>query len=107
MNPPLFLRPEAERDIAGAYRWYEERRSGLGEEFLGCLEAAFETIRRNPTLPRRVHREVRRVLVRRFPYGVHYVVEAERLVVLAVFHGRRDPEVWESRAGSDASGQEK
>jgi plasmid stabilization system protein ParE len=37
------------------------------------------------------------VLTRRFPYGLFYVVEAERIVVLAVFHGRRDPKAVRRR----------
>jgi plasmid stabilization system protein ParE len=36
--------------------------------------------------------------VRRFPYSVFYRVEADRIVVLAVFHGRRNPRIWQARA---------
>jgi plasmid stabilization system protein ParE len=41
---------------------------------------------------------VRCALVRRFPYAVYYRVEPERIVVIAVFHTKRDPGVWQSRA---------
>lgn len=100
MSTPILLLPEAEQDVAAALRWYEERRRGLGHEFLGCLDAAFQKIQRNPALPQKVHRDVRRVLVRRFPYGVHYILAQEAIVVVAVFHGRRDPTAWMRRRAS-------
>ena len=87
----VVFRPEAERELADAYAWYEEQRPGLGEEFLACVEAALAQARRNPRLYQPVHRNVRRVLTRRFPYGIFYLVEEQRLVIVAVFHGRRDP----------------
>jgi plasmid stabilization system protein ParE len=37
-------------------------------------------------------------LVRRFPYAVYYRVERERIAVVAVHHGKRDPSPWQSRA---------
>jgi plasmid stabilization system protein ParE len=40
---------------------------------------------------------VRRGLVRRFPYGVFYVVTDDAIVILAVFHASRDPAGWRSR----------
>ena len=87
----IVFRPEARADVIDAYRWYEGKRAGLGEEFLLVLDAALEQIRRGPESHRVVHRNVRRALTRRFPYGVFYIAEPERIVVLAVFHGRRDP----------------
>jgi toxin ParE1/3/4 len=57
----------------------------------------FRRIQANPNQYPVVHRNVRRALVRRFPYGVFYVVEGQRIVVLAVFHGSRDPSQWKSR----------
>ena len=44
----LIFAPEAEQDMAEAYDWYERRRTGLGEEFFGCIEAAVETLVRKP-----------------------------------------------------------
>jgi plasmid stabilization system protein ParE len=33
----------------------------------------------------------RRAGVRRFPYGLFFLVEETRIVVIACFHGRRNP----------------
>lgn len=44
--------------------------------------------------------EVRKALVRPFPYSVIYRIQGGRVVVLAVFHNKRDPKIWQSRAES-------
>ena len=41
--------------------------------------------------------EVRRALLRRFPYAVYFIVDDASVIVLACLHVRRDPSVWESR----------
>jgi len=51
MAAKLVVAPEAELDLADAYVWYESRRIGLGEEFLGSVDAAIERICRPPDLP--------------------------------------------------------
>ncbi len=95
--PEVIFRPEARDDLSRAYRWYEDRSPGLGEELLRVVEAAIEQIRRAPSMFPVVHRDVRRVLTRRFPYAVFYRDEPGRIVILAVFHGSRDPRVVRKR----------
>jgi len=97
MRYSLVIQPEAEADLDEAYRWYEEQRSGLGSEFIECVEAVFDRIAARPELHAVVYRNVRQTLVRRFPYVVCYVFEENRVDVLAVFHGQRDPIIWKSR----------
>jgi plasmid stabilization system protein ParE len=98
MSYTFTIRPEAEADLADAKRWYDGRREGLGADFLLCIEGALENIRRNPAIYPVVYKDVRRATVRRFPYGVFYRVVGQRIIVLGVFHGRRDPRLWQSRA---------
>ncbi len=98
MSLPLIVNPEAEEDLAQAKAWYDGQRQGLGEEFLLCVEEAFEGIRRMPTAHNKVFQELRRALIRRFPYAVFYRVDDEQITVVAVYHSRRDPRGWQSRA---------
>ena len=44
MGANLVVAPEAELDLTEAYIWYEARRVGLGEEFLGSVDACLERI---------------------------------------------------------------
>lgn len=90
----LVFAPEAEQDLAEAYDWYEERRPGLGDEFLGCVEAALEGLARKPLMYPKVHKDFRRVLVRRFPYSIIFEVAESEVHIFAVFHSSKDPEKW-------------
>ena len=72
MAVELRLAPEVELDLTEAYDWYEQRRTGLGEEFIGCIDVCLRQIRRAPDRYPMVHATYRRALVRRFPYAVYY-----------------------------------
>jgi plasmid stabilization system protein ParE len=94
MALPVVYRRKVGRDLAGGYRWYNGQRDGLGDEFLAAIDVALHTIERFPDIYARVHGEVRRAVVSRFPYAVFYRIEPRRVVVLAVIHTARDPQVW-------------
>ncbi|MBC8067340.1 MAG: type II toxin-antitoxin system RelE/ParE family toxin [Deltaproteobacteria bacterium] len=87
----LVLTAEARLDALEAYRFYEERRPGLGTAFRDHLDVAVATIRRDPERWPVVYRDLRRKLVARFPYSVFYRVHPRRILVVAVMHARRNP----------------
>ena len=94
---PLELRPEAAADIEQAALWYEGKRPGYGSEFLSAINEALALIQNHPEGFPRVYRGLRRVLLRRFPYGLYYRSASERTVVVACMHGRRAPRRWKKR----------
>jgi plasmid stabilization system protein ParE len=91
------LRPEAEADIEDAARWYEHRSSGLGGEFLDVIRPALQTLGREPDLYPRIHADIRRCVVRRFPFAVFYTRDDDGIVGFAAMHMRRDPGRWQER----------
>jgi plasmid stabilization system protein ParE len=93
----LVVAPEAEQDITEAYVWYDGRRAGLGEEFLGSVDACMESIRRHPEMYPVVYESYRRSLIRRFPYAVFYEHTNGKITIYAVFHTARDPVKWRQR----------
>ena len=97
MSRRLIIRPEAETEMAEAFDWYEDRVPGLGSDFLLSVDAVIHAILRHPQRHPRVHRVVRRTLIRRFPYEVFFVEDEERVVVLSVFHAKRNPKRWQER----------
>ena len=97
MTADFIFVPEAELDISDAYGWYEERRSGLGEEFLSCIDACVQRICRAPEMHAKIHEEYRRALVRRFPYAVFYEYTNTTVTVYCIFHTSREPEKWRKR----------
>lgn len=98
MTRQLIVRREAEADIAEAFDWYSERRQGLGDEFLVEVDELLAKIIENPSRFSVVYRDVRRGLLRRFPYKVFFHLLDNKVVVIAVVHVRRHPSVWQRRA---------
>jgi plasmid stabilization system protein ParE len=97
MNLPVILSPMADREFVEAAAWYE-REAGLGGAFIGQVQDALERIGRMPEMYATIHRDIRRARVHRFPYSVLFRVLPDRIEVIAVFHDKRNPKAWQSRA---------
>ena len=97
MSYPIILGSQAVEDMRQAVAWYEDSRPGLGDEFIDEVAATLERISESPLVFRKVHGDTRRAILRRFPYGVYFRLLDEKVLVQAVFHGRRDPRRWQSR----------
>jgi putative addiction module component (TIGR02574 family) len=93
----LCLREEARTDLAEAFHWYETRRAGLGSEFLQSVRLTLSLIERNPAIYPIAVDDIRKAPLKRFPYITYYVVTDDQISVLAVMHGRRDPQRWQER----------
>ncbi len=97
MTPRLLLEPEAEAEFLEAGRWYTERNPAIAAAFRVSVERTLEAVERSPEQFPIALRDIRKALVRRFPYVVYYVVLSDVISVIAIIHGRRDPGVWQAR----------
>ena len=91
--------PAAEKEFYQAIDYYEEIESGLGYDF--ALEV-YATIQRSIGYPEAwpvLQGELRRSLVRRFPYGIIYAITENELYILAVMNLHRHPDYWKKREG--------
>lgn len=98
MSLPIVLRPEAQDDLLEARDWYDQQRAGLGNAFAAAVEQTLARIESMPELYGVALKDVRRGPLRRFPYVVYYRVLADRIEVIAVLHGSRNPRIWQNRA---------
>ena len=98
MTLEVVFRPAARAEFDGGALWYEDREPGLGAQFVAEIDHAVDPAAKYPDRYPIKHNEIRCVRVRRFPYSVFYIAEAEQIVVLAIFHASRDPAVWQARA---------
>ena len=98
MSLPLVIRRKARIEFDEAFDWYERQHQGLGIEFAARVQAVFDSITAMPEMHAPVYRDARKALARPFPYSVIYRISGNRVVVLAVFHNKRDPGLWQSRA---------
>lgn len=96
----LVVQPEAEADIVSAAVWYDRRSKLVRQKFLQTLEATLAAIEQNPNSYQRIRGEVRRVMLRGFPYALLYVASGQDVNVLACFHCSRSPRRWQDRLRS-------
>jgi plasmid stabilization system protein ParE len=98
MSLPVVYLPEAEDDIDAAYHSYENKRDGLGDEFLEALRQVVDRIRDHPQLYGAFRSDIRAAPLRRFPYVVYYRDRGTDILVIAVQPGRRSSRSWQGRA---------
>jgi plasmid stabilization system protein ParE len=91
------FRRVARDDVREIRRWYEEQRPGLGAAFIQSLEVCVAQIERTPEIWPRVDGDTRRGRLRRFPYVLYYELHGDDILILAVWHSRRDPSGWRAR----------
>ena len=76
---------------------YERERAGLGFHFEARVNTVFTRLLDNPFQFPEIEEGARRALVRDFPYGVFFTMDADILTVLAVLHLHRHPDTWKRR----------
>lgn len=95
---PLSISPLAEREIQEAARFYEGRSAGLGAAFLEIVERALVEVHGSPYRFQVLFGDLRRALLKRFPYGVFFRIQPNRIRVMAVMHLSRNPaRLWGRR----------
>lgn len=98
MSYRVVVRRIAQEEFDDAFDWYEKQQKGLGVQFADRVRETFTQISARPEIHPTVLRDVRRALVRRFPYSVIYRLRNDCVIVLGVFHHRRDPRRWQGRS---------
>lgn len=81
---------EAELDLLDGYHFYQNQSDGLGDYFLENLLADFESLR----VSGGVHGQrfgYYRMLSKRFPFAIYYLVENRTVRIHAVLDCRRNP----------------
>lgn len=85
----IIVRREAQLEVQEAFQYYQDKSEGLGFEFMRSLDAALQSIKRNPFAYQEIYKEAHRILLRKFPYAVFYIVEETKIIVVACFHQKR------------------
>lgn len=94
----IVFRASADAQLVAAKAWYDQQRHGLGDEFARSLESAINRVARNPFAAPVVYQDVRRVLLKRFPYSVFYTSDGDNLLVLSCLHTRRAAVEWSNNS---------
>jgi plasmid stabilization system protein ParE len=86
--------PPAAREVREAARYYEEKVPGLGFEFIAELRSALRRILSHPQAWCPLDEEFRRCRTARFPYGMIYTIEDDKILIVSVMHLHRHPDAW-------------
>lgn len=97
MSRSLVFRRQARQEFDAAGDWYERERPGLGQAFLAEVERVLQCVVSSPDTFPEVLEGIRKAVIKRFPYCLYFRVRGETIVVLAVFHGARNPAAWRTR----------
>jgi len=95
--PRISFHRLAERELNDALHYYEFESPGLGAAFLDAVEKACVSIQEHPDSGIIVLGNIRRRLIRRFPYALLYSIRSNRIRVLAVMNLKRRPMYWAAR----------
>ena len=93
------LSDEAIADYENAVAWYEDQKPGLGYDFTVRLADVFESLESDPEAQRFIYENRRFAFVRQFPFKVYFLVDDpnQRVVIFAILHNKRDPQIWKKR----------
>ena len=97
MTLPIVWLPEADAELKEALARYESILPELAKRFADAVADTMEKVAVAPLQYAVIEKERRRAGVRRFPYGIFFLVKETRIVVIACFHGRRNPRHWQLR----------
>jgi toxin ParE1/3/4 len=92
------IHSEAIEELDAAISYYEERKVGLGLDFLAEVEQTLGKIQQNPNLGAAYKvAGLRRYVIQRFPFLIFYKEFEEFIWIVAIAHGKRRPDYWRRR----------
>lgn len=93
----LHLSDDAESDLEFSYSFYYEENPKVADIFFIRINKSFESIKSDPYSYPIVYKNVRKFIVKKFPFVVYYQIVESAIKVIAIFHTSRNPEIWNDR----------
>lgn len=93
-----YFHPEALHEYAEATQHYAEISPSLAGAFVAQIENGISQLLLHPQAWSPVEEDVRRYLIKRFPFGIYYTVEENNSIIIqAIMHLSRKPDYWKTR----------
>ncbi len=93
----FIFHPEALSEYEQATIYYSKISKQLAVSFIDCIEMGIKKILEYPGGWQTIEEDVRRLLIKRFPFGIYYTIESDHVLIVAVMHMSREPEYWIER----------
>lgn len=94
----LQIRTLAKNDIQEIVDYYDSISPKLADKFLQQLFSAFDLLLANPQLFQLKYRATRVLYLKTYPFGIHYRIDENEVIILAVIHTSRNPKTWKERS---------
>ncbi len=87
----------ARKEFLEAVSYYDSKEPSLGDEFADEVWDTISRIASHPSAWQPLSSRTRRCLTRSFPYAVIYRAQANSILIIAVMHQKRHPDIWRGR----------
>lgn len=94
MKYSLVVSQRAQLQVEKATQWFFEQTPGVEIKFLIDLEIAMDYIQKNPFKCQLRYKTIRIIFLKKFDFGIHYIVENQTVFVLSIFHTSQNSEDW-------------
>ena len=88
----ITISEDAFADLHDGFDFYEHQESGLGDYFSSQIRADIDGLKITAGIHRQPHRDLHRLLSRKFPYAIFYRFTPKEALVLAVVDCRKEPD---------------
>jgi plasmid stabilization system protein ParE len=98
MNYRIVLTLDADADIGSVFSWYQGIDPNLAARFISEGRTTMIRIAQFPYRFQPINGTVRRARLKRFPYGVYYLIDHDEVFITAILHLRRSRDIWRPRS---------
>ena len=94
MKYKAIIQIEAVRDFQEAKLWYEETKvNGLVQQFANAVKSTITNLQKYPTAYATRYKNVRIAHTEKFPYAIHFFIDNDLIVIIAIIYNGRDPKI--------------
>lgn len=93
----LQISDDAEVDLDKSYEYYKEENQKLADIFFNQIKLSLEKIKQNPHSFPIEYKDVRKFVVKKFPFVIYFQSHESIVKIIAIFHTSRNPEIWNER----------
>ena len=91
MKYQIIYHTDAQYEIIQAKKWYKEQQNGLEKRFVLSLKETINFILDNPLSFEIKYRNTRVAFTKTFPFGIHYLFDNNKIILLTIMHTSKNP----------------
>ena len=85
----LIFTVQADQDLNKIKVWYDTINVKLTQDLFSELSDEFKLMKKSPLIYQARYKLIRIAFLKRFEYGIHFIVENKQLIVLRILHNKQ------------------